>query len=270
MRTPCQTFFLTFSRWFYFATPGGRHGGTWRPPPLRHVSNLAYKCIIQQAVKTSTSAVSSQCRVSPLVLAHRAIQRFRRLSKNLVADLSRERPCGAQRNPPEPARRDPPFPQTPPHRCITLPHIPPEAPAALQHPPQQRVHPCSTIFSSSHEFLRPLLHLRIRHQRLPWRAPAALQQGSTHCVDPSCNVSARTNTLQSWSTHSCNNVHQEVFHGNSHSQYPCHQMPRPGYVRRPDAEQICRDQCRLARTRHENVRRSRAFSRSVGSLFRMA
>ena len=36
MRTPCQTTLLTFSRWFYVATPGGRHGGGWRPPALRH------------------------------------------------------------------------------------------------------------------------------------------------------------------------------------------------------------------------------------------
>ncbi len=35
MRAPCQTVFLMFSRWFYMATPGGRHGGTWRPLALR-------------------------------------------------------------------------------------------------------------------------------------------------------------------------------------------------------------------------------------------
>lgn len=33
VRAPCQTDLLTFSRWFYVAIPGGRHGGTWRPPP---------------------------------------------------------------------------------------------------------------------------------------------------------------------------------------------------------------------------------------------
>ncbi len=41
MRTPCQTVFLTFSCRFCVAAPGGRHGGTWRPPALRHVGNLA-------------------------------------------------------------------------------------------------------------------------------------------------------------------------------------------------------------------------------------
>jgi hypothetical protein len=32
MRSSCQTRLLSFSRGFHVSTPGGRHGGTWRPP----------------------------------------------------------------------------------------------------------------------------------------------------------------------------------------------------------------------------------------------
>ena len=69
IRTPCQTGFVTFSRWFYVALPGGRQGGAWRPPGLikqRVISKMGSEPRMNSSVALASLAVNAATHDSPL------------------------------------------------------------------------------------------------------------------------------------------------------------------------------------------------------------